>query len=281
VECNRHIKWERLIDYARHKLKADYVATGHYARLEHSDDGSVRLFRGADSHKDQTYMLARVKPEDLRYTVFPLAYMQKPDLVKLAQEMGIPTAFSKESQDVCFVLNGQANYLTTLLGQDNGPIVDIETGQVLGEHGGHFLYTLGQRKGVGVAAGHPIYVVKIDPTTNTVYVGDKHHLERRVFIAKEVSWINEPGPAFQAMVKIRYNTPAALADCQKLNDTDVAVSFMDPALAVAPGQIAAFYDITDTELLGGGYIETHLQHADFISGERQLPSYDEACGTFK
>lgn len=281
VECNRYIKWEKLIDYCRHELGADYVATGHYARIEHGEDGSVRVFRGADRRKDQTYMLARVKPEDLRYTLFPLAHYQKPDLVALAQSVGIPTAFSKESQDVCFVLNGQANYIKQILGEKKGPVVDMDTGKTLGEHDGYYLFTLGQRKGIGVAAGRPIYVVKIDPATNTVYVGDAHHLACETFTARDVSWINEPaGDVFEAMVKIRYNTPAALARCEKQGN-HVVVTFREPLTAVTPGQIAAFYDSTDTEIWGGGYVERHLSHQPFVAGTRELPSYDEACGIFR
>jgi tRNA-uridine 2-sulfurtransferase len=280
VECNRYIKWEKLMEYCRNELKADYVATGHYARIEHGEDGSVRVFRGADERKDQTYMLARVKPEDLRYTLFPLAHYQKPELVALAQQINIPTAFSKESQDVCFVLNGQANYIKEILGQKKGQIVDLDTGKVVGEHEGHYLFTLGQRKGVGVAAGRPIYVVKIDPKTNTVYVGDAHHLETVTFQANDVSWINEPaGEIFESMVKIRYNTPPALARCEK-SGNDVLVTFHAPMSAITPGQIAAFYDIENTELLGGAYIQKHLKHEAFVPG-RELPSFDEACKIFR
>lgn len=279
VECNRYIKWEKLVAYARETLHADFVATGHYARLQHHPDGRVQVFRGKDRHKDQTYMLARVKPEDLRHTLFPLANYQKPQLVALAQQINIPTAFSKESQDVCFVLNGQANYMRQLFGVQKGPIVDMDTGNVLGEHDGYTLFTLGQRKGIGVAAGRPIYVVRIDAKTNTVYVGDRHHLEESAFWVKDVSWINAPkATEFEAAVKIRYNTPAALATCQ-IYGPDALVSFHNPMAAITPGQIAAFYDPTDTELWGGGYIERHLTHNPFIPG-RELPTYNAACGLF-
>lgn len=279
VECNRYIKWEKLIAYARETLHADYVATGHYARIENLPDGTVRVFRGADHRKDQTYMLARVKPSDLRYTLFPLAHYQKPELVAMAKEMNIPTAFSKESQDVCFVLNGQASYLTQILGKNRGRIIDVDTGNILGEHDGHYLYTLGQRKGVKVAAGRPVYVVRIDPESNTVYVGDMHHLAQQTFRAKSISWISEPvADRFSAMVKIRYNTPSAMARCEK-DGSDINVTFETPASAITPGQIAAFYDPSGEELLGGGYIENYLKHPEFTPGE-PLPRYDESCGIF-
>lgn len=281
VECNRHIKWERVLEYARQELNADFVATGHYAGIHHGDDGSVRIYKGKDRQKDQSYMLARVKPEDLRQTLFPLAPIEKPDLVAKAQEVGIPTAFSKESQDVCFILNGQASYLKEVLGSRTGAVIDRDTGKTLGEHQGYYLYTIGQRKGLGVAAGRPVYVVEIDKDTNTVYVGDAHHLEQTRFVAKDVSWINEPdADGFASMVKIRYNTPAQHAQCRKLGD-DVEVTFTEPMSAVTPGQIAAFYDPGDTEIWGGGYIENHLKHTPFEAGQRALPSYDEVCGVFR
>jgi tRNA-uridine 2-sulfurtransferase len=281
VECNRHIKWGALVEYARKELKADFIATGHYARIEHGKDASVRVFRGKDQRKDQTYMLARVCPEDLRYTLFPLAEYEKPEVVELAKQVGIPTAYSKESMDVCFVLNGQANYIRQVLGQKKGQIVDFDTGKVLGEHDGHYLFTLGQRKGIGVAAGRPVYVVKIDPQTNTVYVGDPDHLGSQTFRARDVSWINQPiEETFEAMVKIRYNTPPALAIC-RMDGHDVLVTFTQPVAAITPGQIAAFYNSTDTELWGGGYIENYLSHEEFVPGARELPSYDEVCGIFR
>jgi tRNA-uridine 2-sulfurtransferase len=282
VECNRHIKWERLIDYACNTLGADYMATGHYARIEHLQDGQVKVFRGADTKKDQTYMLALVRPEDLSRTLFPLAHYQKPDLVSLAKKMDIPTAYSKESQDVCFVLNGQADYLKKVLGQKPGRLIDIDTGALLGEHQGHYLFTLGQRKGVGVAAGRPIYVVKIDTATNTVYMGDAKHLEQSTFLVKDVSWLNPPEHTmFESMVKIRYNTEPSRAQCVRVPDSeDVAVTFYEPVMSITPGQIAAFYDEDNQVLWGGGYIERHLMQRPFDPEHATFPTFDEVCGIF-
>lgn len=281
VECNRHIKWERLVDYARTELKADYVATGHYSQIEHAPDGSFQVFPGVDSNKDQTYMLSRVRAEDLRHTLFPLGRMTKPDVVALAKEYDIPTAHSKESQDVCFVLNGQADYIRQTLGEKPGQIIDKDTGNVLGTHPGYWFFTLGQRKGVGVAAGRPVYVVEINAASNTVYLGDAHHLACPAFEAVQVNWLSQPeAPSFEAWVKFRYNTPPALAQCQRVGDT-VQVRFLEPASAVTPGQIAAFYHPKTMALLGGGYIGTHLPHTPFEPGTRNLPSFDEACQIFR
>ena len=272
VECNRYVKWEKLLDYAGKSLGADYMATGHYAQLTHHQN-ITRVFRSVDEHKDQTYMMARVYPSDLSRTTFPLGGMTKPEVVALAKEVDLPTAYSKESQDICFVLDGHANYMQSVFGKRPGPIVDIDTGKILAEHDGVFNFTVGQRKGVKVAAGRPIYVIKTDPKTNTVYVGDPEHLASSRFRVVSPHWIasNIPerlqeslhtGNPIQAMVKIRYNTPAAMGTIY-LDGDSLLVSMKLPFSAVTPGQIAAFYDEDYAELWGGGYIETHITQEQF------------------
>jgi tRNA-uridine 2-sulfurtransferase len=276
VECNRHVKWEHLVRYAQEELGCEYLATGHYAIINEDSNGQIQVFRSVDEHKDQTYMMARVYPKDLQHTVFPLGAMKKPDVVAMARAIDIPTAYSKESQDICFVLEGQGKYMDKVFGAKLGPIVDYGTGKVLGTHEGYYRYTLGQRKGVGVAAGRPVYVVKIDPHTNTVYLGDAVHLQRSTFIVKDVSWLSLP-PAenaswdkpvpkpFEAMVKIRYNSPPALAWVEPF-ETDsngfsqLKVTLNEPFSAITPGQIAAFYDTYFQQLYGGGYIDHYLLH---------------------
>lgn len=275
VECNRYVKWEKLVAYARETYGVDYVATGHYARLHHADNG-VKVYRPRDEHKDQTYMMARVYAKDLAHTIFPLGGMVKSEVYAIAREADLPTAYSKESQDICFVLNGQANYMEGVFGSKPGPIVDMDTGKTLGEHEGYYRYTLGQRKGVKVAAGRPIYVVKVDPTTNTVFVGDKHHLETVRFRVKAVNWLETPQQdSFESMVKIRYNTPPALGwvhpDPQQPGD--LIVEMAEPQMAVTPGQIAAFYDPEYKQLWGGGYIEQFLSHPEFDpNSKKELPN---------
>lgn len=260
VECNRYVKWEKLIDYAKTQLGAEYVATGHYIRRGEGGE----IYRAVDEKKDQTYMLARVRPEDLQSALFPLGEMTKPDVVKLAQKAGLPNADAAESMDVCFVLDGQANYLRSALGTKKGPIVDLDSGHVVGEHDGHYLFTRGQRKGVQVAAGRPIYVIKTDAASNTVYVGDKYHLETTVFQAKSVNWLVKP-PTFPATVavKTRYASQPSLAELVSLGSEDFRVTLHTPQDAVTPGQIAVFYDPTFHQLLGGGFIEQYLPHTPF------------------
>jgi tRNA-specific 2-thiouridylase len=266
VECNRYVKWEQLVRYAVNELGVDYVATGHYAILGQTPQG-VQVYRSVDEHKDQTYMMTRVYPKDLERTIFPLGEMTKPEVVALAREIDLPTAYSKESQDICFVLEGQAKYMDLTFGKQKGLIVDFDSGKTLGEHDGYYRFTLGQRKGIGVAAGRPVYVVKIDPHTNTVYLGDAHHLDSTVFTVLNTNWLDprfEDAAAFpfESMVKIRYNTPPTLGLVERLDDATLKVTLNAPVSAITPGQIAAFYDPDFRQLYGGGYIEKHLTHRD-------------------
>ncbi|MBX2860705.1 MAG: tRNA 2-thiouridine(34) synthase MnmA [Vampirovibrio sp.] len=285
VECNRYVKWEKLVDYARDHLDVDYVATGHYAKLDHTDvqsGGHVKVYRPEDERKDQTYMMARVYPKDLKYTLFPLGNMTKSQVYELAQKVDLPTAYSKESQDICFVLNGQANYMKGVFGAQKGPIVDLDTGKTLGEHEGHYLFTVGQRKGVKVAAGRPIYVIKVDPTTNTVYVGDKHHLDTTRFRVQSPNWLvdelaNPSVYPYESMVKIRYNSPPELGTVHWVDESTLEVELTQPKDAVTPGQIAAFYDTDYQQLYGGGYIEAHVNHNAFDKETRQQNLPDLNC----
>ncbi len=271
VECNRHVKWELLVRYAVETLGVDYVATGHYAILERPQalgpSDYVKVCRSVDEHKDQTYMMTRVYRRDVRRALFPLGEMTKPEVVRLAQEVDLPTAYSKESQDICFVLNGQDHYMNMVFGVQKGPVVDIDTGKTLGQHDGFYRFTLGQRKGIKVAAGRPVYVVKLDAATNTVYVGDAHHLETTVFTVLAPNWLDpalETRDRFESMVKIRYNSKPTLGRVERLGERDgetlLQVTLYEPQSAITPGQIAAFYDTDFHELWGGGYIEAHLSH---------------------
>ncbi|MDX2083763.1 MAG: tRNA 2-thiouridine(34) synthase MnmA [Candidatus Melainabacteria bacterium] len=284
VECNRYVKWEALLAYAVNELGVDYVATGHYVNLGRAGDGwqdPVSIYRPLDVRKDQTYMLARVLPQDLQRALFPLGNWRKPDVVAHAKALNIPTAYSKESMDVCFVLNGQADYLQGVLGKKPGPVVDMDTGQVIGEHEGYFQFTQGQRKGVKVAAGRPVYVIKTDAETNTVYVGDAKHLQSSFFEVVDVNWVVpelpngqgfDQGP-FEAMVQTRYSSQPVLAQVSPLPkhaEQPVArylVTCYASQSAVTPGQIAAFYCPDNRQLWGGGYIERHLTHPVFDASQ--------------
>jgi tRNA-specific 2-thiouridylase len=283
VECNRHVKWEALIAYAVNELGVDYVATGHYVNLAkpQGEAGPTHVLRAVDATKDQTYMLARVLPQDIERALFPLGLWHKKDVVAYAKEKGIPSAYSKESMDVCFVLDGQANYLKDTLGIKTGPIVYEPTGEVVGQHEGHYLFTRGQRKGVAVAMGHPVYVLHTEAATNTVFVGEKEQLDATTLVVQAPHWLNEPHPLGEPlMVKVRYASPPVLGHLQAIEGSDPAqqlqVHLHEPVNAITPGQVAAFYDATNTRLLGGAYIESHLTHAPFERSAIVLPEL-KAC----
>ncbi len=282
VECNQYVKWEKLVVYAREKLDVEYVATGHYAQIDRSGP-QIKVFRSIDETKDQTYMMSRVLKRDFEHALFPLGHMTKKDVVQMARSVEMPEADGKESQDICFVLDGHANYMKGLQGSRPGDIIDMDTGETLGQHEGCFGFTIGQRKGVKVSANRPIYVIKIDPKTNRVYVGDKSHLETREFKVLANRWLHKEQMEqsqypLRVMAKIRYNSPPVLATVSLESDpsTDekiLRVTLDEPLSAVTPGQICAFYDPTFTELWGGGYIEKYLRHKPFDPlSQQELPN---------
>lgn len=285
VECNRHVKWEALVKYARNELDVDYVATGHYAQVMPDESGNVRVFRAVDERKDQTYMMARVRQEDFRFALFPLGGMTKADTRDVARKAELPEADGKESQDVCFVLDGHANYMKGVFGPKIGNIVDIDrNNKVITQHEGFFNFTVGQRKGLGGGADRPVYVVKVDPKTNTVFVGDKTHLDTTTITVQAPYWLHTQhseqltnGEPLTTMVKYRYNSPPVPATVKPINDDTLSVQLNAPASAVTPGQIAAFYDDNFNELWGGGYIDRFLPHGEFDRESVELPVLHEPC----
>jgi tRNA-uridine 2-sulfurtransferase len=275
VECNRYVKWEKLVDYAKTTHGVDYIATGHYIRRGTNPDGTASILRARDERKDQTYMMARVYPKDIETALFPLGNRVKSEVYEYARKHDLPSAYSKESMDVCFVLDGQANYLNGVLGKKPGPIVHLETGAIVGEHDGTHFYTVGQRKGVKVAAGVPIYVIKTDSATNTVYVGPKEALETHSLKVLSINWLVKPlSKTFSVMVKTRYaSSPKPAIVHLESTTEDAWVELQEPQEGIAKGQIAAFYDESFTQLLGGGFIGEYLQHAPFnADAPRELPN---------
>jgi tRNA-uridine 2-sulfurtransferase len=286
VECNRYVKWERLVDYAREALDCEYVATGHYLSMQRPQGatGDFHIHRAVDERKDQTYMLARVFPKDLQHALFPLGLWQKEDVLAYARERGIIQQSYKESVDVCFVLDGQANYLKGVLGIKKGEIIEIESGKVVGEHDGHWLYTRGQRKGLGVAYEHPLYVIKTDAGSNTVFVGAKTHLDTLHFKVKRMNWLHPPTETAmpERQIKVRYAGEPTLGrlvqDPMGTMGEDYLVELAKPQQAVTPGQIAAIYDADFKELLGGGYIDTMIPQVAFDAiHAKPLPDLNAPC----
>jgi len=252
VACNQHIKFGLLLDKAL-SLGADYLATGHYARVEHSRDGH-RLLKAADTGRDQSYFLYTLTQEKLGHVLFPLGEHGKDEVKQMAKQAGLPTA-SKSSQDLCFI--SQKNYGTFLSQRFStlpGDIVDTQ-GKKLGQHRGIAFYTIGQRHGLGLASGKPLYVIKIEPERNIIVLGHEKELYSRKLTARTLNWISGkvPREPMTARAKIRYKSKEAEASLFFSNDS-VDVHFTQLQKAVTPGQAVVFYNAD--EVLGGGIIDS-------------------------
>jgi tRNA-specific 2-thiouridylase len=255
LACNRQIRWEFLLNRAL-ALGADYMATGHYVRLTRNAGEPVRLFEAVDTHKDQSYVLHVLNQEKLKHAIFPLGELTKPEVRRIAVELDLPAATSKESQDLCF-LAGQ-DYREFLQRhqpqlEQPGAIVD-SAGRQLGEHAGLVNYTIGQRKGINIAAAEAYYVIAKNQERNTLVVGFLDELGNPELITEPIAWLSgsAPAAAFDADVKIRYSARKAAARVSPLADGGAAVTFSQPLRDITPGQAAVFY--VNGEVLGGGII---------------------------
>ncbi len=253
VECNRQIRFTYLLERAM-ALGADYLATGHYARVE-SIGGRHHLLQGIDTHKDQSYVLHVLQQNHLARVLFPIGEYTKAEVRELARELGLPVAAKQESQDLCFLNDG--DYRRFLRehnpqSQRPGPIVDIH-GHELGRHEGLPFYTIGQRKGLGIAAAEPLFVLGKDAERNALVVGLREALGIRQLSAERVNWINgAPSEPIPAQVKIRYKAPAVAAVVTPGAGDCALVQFNEPIYGATPGQAAVFYD--EATCLGGGII---------------------------
>jgi tRNA-uridine 2-sulfurtransferase len=254
VVCNSSLKFGRLWTYGK-QLEADFIATGHYARLAAGPSGP-ELHRAIDPDKDQSYVLFGVKREVLPHVLFPLGDYRKAEVRALAREAGLGVADKPDSVEICFVPNGDHARLIRERRPESstaGVIVDT-TGEVLAAHDGIERFTVGQRKGLGFAAGARRYVLQIVPGDNTVVVGDREELLASGLMASSVTWLmNEPAGPLTCSVKVRYRHAAAPATVEALPGGRARVTFTEPVSAVTPGQAAVFYD--DSRVLGGGWIE--------------------------
>lgn len=255
ARCNQRIKFGLLLKKAR-ELGADYLATGHYARLVPDDSGRIRMLKGVDEGKDQSYFLFTLSQEQLRATLFPLGGMTKPEVRGLATRFNLKVADKGESQEICFVPDD--DYVRLLeeargKGLISGEIVD-RRGNVLGRHSGTYRYTVGQRKGLGVAHPHPLYVLGVDAEKKEVIVGASEELATDGLTAAEVNWmIPRPDSDIEATCKIRYRQKQVECTVHPLAEGRVEVRFARSEKGVTPGQAVVFYD--GDELLGGGWIE--------------------------
>jgi len=261
VRCNRRIKFGVLLDKAL-QLGADRIATGHYAVREECPGGGYSLLRGVDQAKDQSYFLARLTREQLARTLFPLGTWRKEDVARLVVSRGLTARKSRESQDLCFVgEGGHGEWIDGRLreggggegAQAAGDIVDID-GRKLGRHNGLHHYTVGQRRGLGIAAGKPVYVVRLEREANVVVVGERPDALAGELTVSEVNWVSGEAPEGTLAVdtQIRYNHNAARSELAWLGEGRAHVRFAEPQFAVTPGQNAVFY--RGREVLGAGWI---------------------------
>ncbi len=251
LACNEHVKFRALLDRAV-ALRADFLATGHYARIEHTG-GRYRLRRAVDDGKDQSYVLYTLGQAELAKTLFPVGAFGKPRIRELAHEMGLQLADKPDSVDICFVPDGDyKSFVRKRLPQTTGILRDAAGAQI-GEHDGVAGFTIGQRKGLGVAVGEKRFVTGIDPERNIVTIGREEDLFSATLLAENVNWLGGPPDApVRAAVKIRYRTAPASATVTPLPKRTARVDFDTPQRAITPGQAAVFYD--GDEVLGGGAI---------------------------
>jgi tRNA-specific 2-thiouridylase len=259
--CNNHLKFDQLLIVAR-QIGADRLATGHYARVEF-DEGRGRwlLKRPADSAKDQTYFLFGLTQDQLSRTIFPLGSMTKPEVRDLARKHGLALAEKPDSQEICFVPGGDyKRFLDAYLEEQGETLPDTSgelvtsSGEVIGQHSGIHNFTVGQRKGLGVATGSPLYVIQIKGNSGQVVVGNSEELYSRTLRARRVNLIavDDVTEPIRVTVKIRHRHEGAAARLEKSGDDELLVTFDEPQRAVTPGQAAVFYE-ADT-VLGGGWI---------------------------
>lgn len=256
IRCNQYIKFDLLIKKAK-KLQADYIATGHYARVEYdSRSDQYLLKKGKDREKDQSYFLYALTREQLSQTLMPIGDFTKEKVREEAQRLSLPVAQRPESQEICFVQdNDYAEFLRKRIPDAfrPGPIVDVKR-QVLGQHQGIALFTIGQRRGIGIAGPHPLYVLSIQSDKNTIIVGSNDHLYKKKLLASQVNLIfmEKISKPLVVKAKIRYKHREAKALLSPLDSGQILVEFDKPQRAVAPGQAVVFYE--KDVVVGGGTI---------------------------
>jgi tRNA-specific 2-thiouridylase len=267
VSCNTKLKFARLVTVAR-QVGAERVATGHYARVEYNGQaGRYILRKGRDLSKDQSYFLFEMTQKQLARAVFPLGEMTKSEVREIARGLGLDTAEKAESQEICFVPDGNysrfvEDYALNEMGRSRetesalapGEITSTD-GSVMGEHAGLHRYTIGQRRGIGIASPDPLYVVKIDVPRNQLVVGKRTELYSKSFVATGVNWLSiaPPSGPVRSHARIRYRSPEAPATITPIETNQARVEFDEPQAAITPGQAAVFYD--GDRVIGGGWIK--------------------------
>jgi tRNA-specific 2-thiouridylase len=254
IVCNQHIKLGLLMDRAL-EMGAEYMATGHYARVEPAADG-YRLLKATDENKDQSYFIYTLGQRQLEHLLLPLGGLSKEKVKNIAGELGLPTVSRSESQDICFIPgNDYRAFISQYVSFQPGDIVGIK-GKVLGQHEGLAKYTVGQRQGLGLTSDEPMYVIELDAAHNRLVVGSKDQLLHSVLLASQLSWVSGKAPAgpIDIMAKVRYKAPEMAAKLYLNNGAEIR--FDEPQQAIAPGQSVVFYQ--GDAVLGGGIIDAVL-----------------------
>lgn len=256
-QCNKTVKFGPMVHYARETLDSEKIATGHYARIRYNENsGRHELLRAADRNKDQSYFLYDLSQDLLSASIFPLGELQKSDTRRIASEYGLKTADKPESQDLCLVeSNGSMRaFLDKYLAPKKGEIVDAN-GKILGQHDGVHHYTIGQRKGLGVSAPEPLYVIALDAINNKVIVGDRTKVTQPECNVERVNWVSmaELSAPIKAEVQIRYRSQPVPVTIIPLENSRARIVFDEPQFSITPGQAAVWYD--GEKVLGGGIIE--------------------------
>jgi tRNA-uridine 2-sulfurtransferase len=256
-QCNRAVKFGPMLHYARTELGIDKIATGHYARIryDHLSD-RYQLLRAIDRHKDQSYFLYDLTQELLAGTIFPLGNTTKEETRRIAADLALATADKPESQDLCLVEShgSMRDFLDKYISRQEGDIVDL-AGNILGKHQGIHHYTIGQRKGLGIAAAEPLYVIKLDTVMNRVIVGDRNSGSASECMVTRVNWVSitRPITPIRASVQVRYRAQPVGVNVIPLADGKIRLVFDEPQFGITPGQAAVWYD--GDILLAGGIIE--------------------------
>ncbi|BCB95257.1 tRNA-specific 2-thiouridylase MnmA [Dissulfurispira thermophila] len=278
ILCNKYIKFPYLLKTANEK-NADFMATGHYARISNPScdmhhlhprkscdflgssiqlkDKSLynrpMLLKGVDAKKDQSYVLYVLRQEELSHLILPIGEKTKKEVREIANALNLSSAKRPESQEICFIEDrNYPKFLEHLTESKEGPIIDVETGNVLGRHKGLHLYTIGQRKRLGIATGKPLFVTKIDPSKNAIYVGPREAAMMKEFAVEGVNWLIKKDRTFRATVKVRSTMKDEPATVEVLDKDKVRIIYDEPQWAPAPGQSAVFYD--RDVVVGGGII---------------------------
>ena len=260
-QCNKAVKFTPMLNYAQETLGIDQIATGHYARIRYDEISQrYQLLRAVDLHKDQSYFLYDLSQEVLATVLFPLGEQTKTETRRIATEFGLSVAYKPDSQDLCLVEShgSMRDFLNKYISEKEGEIVDL-SGKILGKHQGIHHYTIGQRKGLGIAAADPLYVVKLDPVLNRVIVGDRESAGSLDCSVTRLNWVSmtEPTAPIRCEVQVRYRSSPVVVSVIPLEGDRVKLVFDEPQFGITPGQAAVFYD--GEMLLGGGIIEKSLE----------------------